>query len=104
MSIPSAFGGDDDEYISDTERQGGVRAGSRFTRGIPKDNMYGGGRRNGENTPDRRVPIMHFSRHGMKQVENPVDPQGMFFMGQGMDPSQHLEYLGQRLVRSRPLI
>ncbi|KAI0849615.1 hypothetical protein F5Y00DRAFT_261400 [Daldinia vernicosa] len=53
-----------------------------------------------ERHEDRRIPLMSFSQLGTTIIEDPVHEQGLLFMSHSLDPSQHIEYLGQKLVSS----
>lgn len=98
MEIPSAFARGDDEFGPINSIPEASGDGARLARG-PRGGMKRGFQRvDEEATSDRCLPMIHFSRADMKRLENPIDAQGQFFMGQEMDPIQHLEYLGQRLV------
>jgi hypothetical protein len=50
------------------------------------------------NQKDRRLAKVKFTFADTQQSENPIDAQGLHFVGEDMDPSQHLEYYGERLV------
>ncbi|PSN64192.1 hypothetical protein BS50DRAFT_648118 [Corynespora cassiicola Philippines] len=46
----------------------------------------------------RRLPFVRFSRVDIGLPENPIDAEGVFLVGQDMDPARHLEYYGQQLA------
>lgn len=47
---------------------------------------------------DRRIPLLSFTKMGVIPNEDPVHAQGLFWQSHKLDPSDHLQYLGQTLV------
>ncbi|KAI1451148.1 hypothetical protein F5Y02DRAFT_18390 [Annulohypoxylon stygium] len=86
MRVPSAFTDDDSDGNSDIDF--GNQRNSIFTSRRPKVN-------HGSLNPDRRVPIMDFIYAGIRSSEDHIKPLGAFVRGARLDPSRHLEYLGQ---------
>lgn len=89
MRVPSAFTDDDSDGNSDIDF--GNQRNSIFTSRRPKVN-------HGSLNPDRRVPIMDFIYAGIRSSEDHIKPLGAFVRGARLDPSRHLEYLGQYAV------
>ncbi|KAH7401306.1 hypothetical protein BKA66DRAFT_564959 [Pyrenochaeta sp. MPI-SDFR-AT-0127] len=93
--IPSIFSDEESTSDSDESAQRVANFGYRSAYEFDRSRRSRGRERN---EIDRRLPLLSFGCADLELAENPIDAQGLYVMGQDMDPSRHLEYFGERLV------
>ncbi|KAI3316471.1 hypothetical protein HD806DRAFT_517477 [Xylariaceae sp. AK1471] len=95
LKVPSPFTYPDSD--SDDAEIGDRRTGmwGRYEYGGRRDHVQR--RRNGTGN-DRRLPLMEIMDLDMELLTNYLNPLGAFFIGEELDPHQHLEYIGQSLT------
>lgn len=90
----------DDESTSDSSESAAEDLDCTYPSKYKSSNSKGSRHNNkdAEQDSDRRLPLLDIRTIGFGSPDNPIDAQGVYMMGQNMDPSRHLEYYGERLV------